>query len=76
MVVISPTFEIDQEPARIKYVPAASLPTDLIYAVRISRFPDSRWSFDIGTGHVGATLAPGINIKANNALAFATDYRF
>jgi hypothetical protein len=30
--------------------------------VRISHQPDSRWSFDIGTGHVGADLAPGINI--------------
>jgi len=76
LVVIAPTFEIDQEPKRIKYVPTATLPTDLIYAVRISHAPDSRWSFDIGTGHVGATLGPGINIKVNNAIAFAVDYRF
>jgi len=75
LVVIAPTFEIDQEPEKIKYVPTATLPTDLIYAVRISRAPDSRWSFDIGTGHVGATLGPGINIKVNNALAFAADFR-
>jgi hypothetical protein len=76
LVVIAPTFEIDQEPKKIKYVPTATLPTDLIYAVRISHAPDSRWSFDIGTGHVGATLGPGINIKVNNAIAFAVDYRF
>jgi hypothetical protein len=76
LVIIAPTFEIDQEPEKIKYVPTATLPTDLIYAVRISRAPDSRWSFDIGTGHVGATLGPGINIKVNNALAFAADFRF
>ena len=76
LVVIAPTFEIDQEPEKIKYVPTATLPTDLIYAVRISHYPDSRWSFDIGTGHVGATLGPGINIKVNNALAFAADFRF
>jgi len=75
LVVIAPTFEIDQEPERIKYVPTATLPTDLIYAARISHAPDSRWSFDIGTGHVGATLGPGINIKVNNALAFAADFR-
>ena len=75
IVVVAPTFEIDQEPRRIKYVPTASLPTDLIYAVRISR-PDSRWSFDVGTGHLGARLAPGINIKVNNAVAFAADFRF
>ena len=74
-LVIAPTFEIDQEPERIKYVPTATLPTDLIYAVRISHAPDSRWSFDIGTGHVGATLGPGINIKVNNAIAFAADFR-
>jgi hypothetical protein len=74
-VVVAPTFEINQEPRRIKYVPTASLPTDLIYAVRISR-PDSRWSFDVGTGHLGASLAPGINIKVNNAVAFAADFRF
>ena len=75
-LVIAPTFEIDQEPEKIKYVPTATLPTDLIYAVRISHAPDSRWSFDIGTGHVGATLGPGINIKVNNAIAFAADFRF
>ena len=76
LVIIAPTFEIDQEPEKIKYVPTATLPTDLIYAVRISHAPDSRWSFDIGTGHVGATLGPGINIKVNNAIAFAADFRF
>jgi hypothetical protein len=75
LVVIAPTFEIDQEPEKIKYVPTATLPTDLIYAVRISHAPDSRWSFEIGTGHVGATLGPGINIKVNNAIAFAADFR-
>jgi hypothetical protein len=76
LVIVAPTFEIDQEPEKIKYVPTATLPTDLIYAVRISHAPDSRWSFDVGTGHVGARLGPGINIKVNNALAFAADFRF
>ena len=75
LFVIAPTFEVDQEPRFIKYVPGATVPTDLIYAIRISRQPDSRWSFDVGTGHVGATLAPGINVKVNNALAFAADFR-
>ena len=74
-IVISPAFEIDQEPNRLKYVPVASIPSDLIYAVRLSRYPDSRWSFDVGTGHIGGTLAPGFNFKANNAVAFAVDYR-
>jgi len=76
VLVLTPAFEIDQEPSRIKYVPTARLPTDLIYALRISRFPDSKWSIDIGTGHLGANLAPGINIKVNNALAIAANYRF
>jgi hypothetical protein len=75
-LVITPAFEVDQEPKRIKYVPTARLPTDLIYAVRFSRLPDSKWSIDIGTGHLGASLAPGINIKVNNALAIAANYRF
>jgi hypothetical protein len=75
LLIVSPTFEVDQEPELIKYVPGVTVPTDLIYAVRISRSADSRWSFDIGTGHVGANLGPGINIKANNALAFAADFR-
>lgn len=76
IVVIAPTFEIDQEPRYIKGVPGATVPTDLIYAVRISHQLDSRWSFDVGTGHVGATLETGVNVKANNALAFAADFRF
>jgi hypothetical protein len=75
-VVVAPAFEVDQEPRRIKYVPTASLPTDLIYAIRLSRLPDSKWSFDIGTGHLGANIAPGINIKVNHAIAFAANYRF
>jgi Protein of unknown function (DUF3034) len=76
ILVITPAVEIDQEPERIKYVPAARLPTDIIYAVRFSRLPDSRWSIDVGTGHLGATLAPGLNIKVNNALAIAANFRF
>ena len=75
MLVVSPTFEIDQEPRQIKYIPGPTVPSDLIYAVRISRLPNSAWSIDVGTGHVGANLAPGINVKANNALAFGLDYR-
>jgi hypothetical protein len=45
-------------------------------SVRFSRLPDSRWSIDVGTGHLGATLAPGLNIKVNNALAIAANFRF
>jgi hypothetical protein len=75
-ILIAPTIEVDQEPRYIKYVPTAHLPTDLIYAVRVSRYPDSKWTLDVGTGHVGATLAQGINIKVNNAIAFASDFRF
>jgi hypothetical protein len=56
-VLMAPTIEVDQEPHYIKYVPTAHFPTDLIYAVRVSRFPDSKWTFDVGTGHVGANLA-------------------
>lgn len=76
IVVIAPAFEVDQEPKKINYIPVASLPTDLIYAIRLAHLPDSKWSFDIGTGHLGANLAPGINIKVNQAVAFAADYRF
>jgi hypothetical protein len=76
LVVVTPAVEIDQEPRRIKYVPTASLPTDLIYAIRLSRYPDSKWSFDVGTGHLGANIAPRINIKANNCVAIAANYRF
>jgi hypothetical protein len=75
-ILIAPTVEVDQEPRYIKYVPTAHVPTDLIYAVRVSRYPDSKWTFDVGTGHVGGTLARGINIKVNNALAFAADFHF
>jgi hypothetical protein len=75
-IVVAPALEINQEPRYIKYVPGAHLPTDLIYAVRVSRYPDSRWTFDVGTGHLGANLEHGINIKVNNAIAIAADYRF
>jgi hypothetical protein len=75
-VVVAPAVEVDQEPKRINYIPVASLPTDLIYAIRLAHLPESKWSFDIGTGHLGANLAPGINIKVNQAVAFAANYRF
>jgi len=76
LAVIAPAFEVDQEPRRVKYIPVASFPTDLIYAIRLSRLPDSKWSFDIGSGHLGANIAPGINIKVNRVIAFAANFRF
>jgi hypothetical protein len=75
-IVVAPALEVNQEPRYIKYIPGAHFPTDLIYAVRVSRYPDSKWTFDVGTGHLGATLAEGLNIKVNNAIALAADFRF
>jgi len=75
-VLIAPTFEVDQEPHHLAYITYANIPTTLVYAVRISRYPDMKWSVDIGTGHVVSTAAPGVDLKANNALAVALDYRF
>ena len=75
-IVVAPAVEVNQEPRYIKYVPGAHFPTDLIYAVRVSRYPDSKWTFDVGTGHLGAAIAPGLNIKVNNAIAIAADFRF
>ena len=75
-VMVAPALEVNQEPRYIKFIPGAHLPTDLIYAVRVSRYSDSRWTFDVGTGHLGAALEPGVNIKVNNAIAIAADFRF
>ncbi len=67
---------INQEPPYINYIPGAHFPTDLIYAVRVSRYPDSKWTFDFSTGHLAATIVPGFNIKVNNAIAIAADFHF
>ena len=75
-ILIAPTFEVDQEPHHLAYITYANIPTTLVYAVRVSRYPDMKWSVDIGTGHVASSAAPGVNLKANNALAVALDYRF
>jgi hypothetical protein len=75
-VLIAPTFEVDQEPHHLAYVSYVNIPTTLIYAVRISGYPSLKWAIDIGTGHVAANAAPGVNLKANNALALALNYRF
>jgi hypothetical protein len=75
-LVFSPTIEVDQEPHHLAYVTYANIPTTLIYAVRVARASDAKWTIDIGTGHVASAVAPGINLKANNALAIALDYRF
>jgi hypothetical protein len=37
-VLICPTLKVDQEPHRLACFSAASLPTSLIYAVRLSLF--------------------------------------
>ncbi len=75
-LVFTPTFEVDQEPHHLAYVSYANVPTSLIYAARISRAPDSRWSIDIGTGRICNTIAPGTNLKINHAIAIAFDRRF
>lgn len=75
-LIVCPTFEIDQEPNRLQYLPTVSIPTSLIYAVRLSRSPSMKWSIDIGTGHIGSHVAQGIDLKINNAIAVAFDYRF
>jgi hypothetical protein len=75
-VLIAPTVEVDQEPHLLAYVTYANIPTTEIYAVRLSGYPSLKWTVDIGTGHVASDVAPGINLKANNALAVALDYRF
>jgi hypothetical protein len=67
---------INQRPRYTEYIPGAHFPTNLVYAVGMSRYPDSGWTVDVGTGHLGATLEPGVNIKVNNAVAFAADFRF
>lgn len=74
--LIAPTVEIDQEPHHLAYVTYANIPTTEIYAVRLSGYPSLKWSVDVGTGHVASSAAPGVNLKANNALAVAFDYRF
>jgi hypothetical protein len=75
-IVIAPTVEVDQEPRYIKYVPRRSPSHGPHLCGQSIAVPDSKWTFDVGTGHVGATLAQGINIKVNNAIAFAADFRF
>jgi hypothetical protein len=75
-ILIAPTVEVDQEPHHLAYITYANLPTTEVYAVRISGYPDLKWAIDIGTGHVGSTIFPGVGLKANNALAIAFDYRF
>ena len=75
-IYIAPAFEIDQEPHDVKYLPGLRIPSTLGFAVRIARLPDSRWSFDVGTGHIVGTATPGFDFKANNAIAIAVDYRF
>lgn len=75
-LIFSPTFEVDQEPHHLAYVAYANIPTSLIYAVRVTRAPDSRWSLDMGTGRIANTIYPGINLKVNHAIAIALDRRF
>lgn len=73
---IAPAFEIDQEPHDVKYLPGLRIPSTLAYAVRIAPLPDSRWNFDMGTGHIVGTAAPGVDFKANTTIAVAVNYRF
>ncbi len=74
--ILSPTVEVDQEPHHLAYVSYANVPTSLIYAVRLSRAPDARWSIDMGTGSICNTIAPEINLRINHAVAVALNKRF
>jgi hypothetical protein len=70
-----PAFEVSQEPHRIIDAPTTSWPSSLTYAVRFGP-KDFKWSFDAGMGHVAGQVAPTVNLKANNGIAFAANYRF
>jgi len=73
--ILAPAFEYDQEPHLIKYATGTTWPSTLVYAIRFGRAPDFKWSFDGGMGHVAGQVAPTVNLKANNGIAFAMNYR-
>ena len=75
-VILTPTFEVDQEPHNLAYVPGATIPTTLVYAVRMSSAPDAKWSVEMGTGKVCNTILPEAHLKVNHAIAVAFDRRF
>jgi len=51
------TAEIDHEPHHLAYVTSVDISTTLVYATRISHYPEMKWSMDIGTGDVIANAA-------------------
>ncbi len=74
-LLVIPAFEIDQEPHLIKDATGTTWPSTLVYAVRITP-QNFKWTFEGGMGHVAGQVAPTVNLKANNGIAFGTDYRF
>jgi hypothetical protein len=42
----------------------------------LSRYRDSNWTINVGTGHLGGTLEDGLKIKVTNATAVAANSRF
>jgi len=73
--LVVPAFEISQEPHKILDATATTWPSGLVYAVRFGP-KNFKWSFDGGMGHVAGQVAPTVNLKANNGIAFAANYRF
>lgn len=58
------------------FIPGATIPTTLVYAVRMSSTPDAKWSVEMGTGKVCNTILPTAHLKVNHAIAIAFDRRF
>jgi len=75
-VVIEPGAEIATEPRYVAVLSGAHVPTTETYGFRFTQLPTFRWTLDVGVGHIGNQLGPGLYIHANAVESVSLTYRF
>ena len=68
--------EILQNPHDIKNVPGVSVPTTLVYALRIFPLEKTKVNIDIGVAQTVGKVAPGVDLKARSRLGLGISYAF
>lgn len=68
--------EASRQPHTIEKLPGATIPTSLVYAVRMLPSPKLPLNVDFGILQAAGKIAPGVDLQARARPAFAVSYKF
>jgi hypothetical protein len=74
-IVVQPTIEASQQPHHIANLPGATIPTTLVYGVRLTRLPYYHWTVDATVNQLAGHVSPTTDFSARNNLSFSLTYR-